>query len=140
MKTNQKIEKLRMLWTQILISGKLTVCSDELKDANILDVNILRTLFDNPNVIPKELAGLFKIPNSTLTNAINRLEKKGLLQRQLNTNDLRSLRLVLTVKGIQAISKHRDAESELIGNILSVLSAEESDTLVAIFDKMVNCL
>ena len=140
MRTDEKIEKLRTLWTQILISGKLVVCSEELKDANILDVNILRVLFDSPTTKPKELAEMLNIPNSTLTNAMNRLVKKGLLERQLNANDLRSLRLILTDRGKQAVLKHHDAEREQIRNILGVLSEDESDSLIAIFDKMVNFL
>ncbi len=140
MRTDEKIEKLRTLWTQILISGKLVVCSEELKGANILDVNILRVLFDSPTTKPKELAEMLNIPNSTLTNAMNRLVKKGLLERQLNANDLRSLRLILTDRGKQAVLKHHDAEREQIRNIMGVLSEDESDSLIAIFDKMVNFL
>lgn len=140
MNKDNQIEKFRVLWEQIMISNKMEVCTEELKGATILDVNILRLLLNNTEIIPKEIAGKLNIPNSTLTNAINRLEKKGLLKRKLNSNDLRSLQLLLTDKGKQAIRNHHDAERILIGNILNILSENEATSLIDIFEKILNNL
>lgn len=136
MNRENQIEKFRILWEQIMIGNKFVVCTEELKGAGILDVNILRLLFNNSEIIPKEIVGQLNIPNSTLTNAINRLEKKGLIERKLNTNDLRSLQLLLTDKGKQAICKHHDEERVLIENIFSILSEAESNSLISIFEKI----
>lgn len=136
MDKEKQVEKFRVLWEQIMLSNRLEVCTEELKGAGILDVNILRLLFNNPEIFPKEIAGKLSIPNSTLTNAINRLEKKGLVERKLNTNDLRSLQLLLTEKGKQAILNHHNAERVLIGNMLGILSENESNSLVDIFEKI----
>lgn len=140
MNREKQVEKFRVLWEEIMVGNKLVVCTDELKGTGILDVNILRLLFNNSEIIPKEIASKLNIPNSTLTNAINRLEKKGLVERQLNANDLRSLQLLLTDKGKQAICKHHDAERVLIENIFSILSDDESDLLINIFEKIVEKL
>lgn len=137
MNREQQIEQFRILWEQIMVDNKLEVCTEELQGAGILDVNILRLIFNNSEIIPKEIAGKLNIPNSTLTNAINRLEKKGLIERRLHTNDLRSLQLLLTDKGKQAICKHHDAERVLIENVFSILSETESNTLISIFEKIV---
>lgn len=139
MSDEQQIERFRILWTQVLLSGKLNVCTEELKDANMLDVNILRLLFDNPKIIPKEIAEFLKIPNSTLTNVINRLGKKGLLERQLNTHDLRSLQLILTDKGKEAIKNHHNAERILIGKMFSILNDDEVESLIHICEKIIDC-
>lgn len=140
MNREKQIEKFRILWEQIMIGNKLEVCTEELKSAGILDVNILRLLFNNSEIIPKEIARKLNIPNSTLTNAINRLEKKDLIERKLNTNDLRSLQLLLTDKGKQAICKHHDAERALIENIFNIMSEAESNSLISIFEKIVEKL
>ncbi|MGL6199965.1 MAG: MarR family winged helix-turn-helix transcriptional regulator [Lachnospiraceae bacterium] len=136
MDKEKQIEKFRVLWEQIMIGNKLEVCTEELKGAGILDVNILRLLFNNPKIIPKEIAGKLNIPNSTLTNAINRLEKRELIERRLNTNDLRSLQLLLTDKGKQAIQNHHNAERALIENVFGILSVNESTSLINIFEKI----
>ena len=140
MEREKQIEKFRILWEQIMVGNKLEVCTEELKGAGILDVNILRLLFNNSEIIPKEIAGKLNIPNSTLTKALNRLEKKGLVERRLNTNDLRSLQLLLTDKGKQAICRHHDAERILIENIFGILSETETDSLISIFEKIVEKL
>lgn len=136
MNKEKQVEKFRVLWEQIMISNKLEVCTDELKGAGILDVNILRLLFNNSEIIPKEIAVKLNIPNSTLTNAINRLEKKGFIERKLNVNDLRSLQLLLTDKGTQAIQNHHNAERILIENLFSILSDSETNSLINIFEKI----
>lgn len=135
-----QIEKFRILWEQIMMGNKLEVCTDELKGAGILDVNILRLLSNNCEIVPKEIVGQLNIPNSTLTNAINRLEKKGLVERKLNANDLRSLQLLLTDKGEKAISEHHDAERVLIENIFCILNEAEINSLIGIFEKIATTL
>lgn len=136
MEREEKTEKLRALWEQIMISNKLEVCTDELKGTSVLDVSILRLLYNNAEIIPKEIAKKLNIPNSTLTNAINRLQKKGLIERKLNANDLRSLKLLLTDKGAHAIRNHHEAEKELIKSLLCILTDDESDSLIKIFGKI----
>lgn len=140
MSREEQIEKLRLLWEQILVGNQLEVCTDELKGSSILDVNILRLLFSSPDIIPKEIATKLNVPNSTLTNAINRLEKKELVERKLNSNDLRSLRLLLTDKGKKSILSHHDAERVLINSIFDILSEEEVISLISIFEKLVGNL
>jgi len=140
MSKEEHIEKFRFLWERMLISNKLEVCTEELKDSTVLDVNILRLLFNSPDIAPKEIVAKLSIPNSTLTNAINRLEKKGMIKRKLNSNDLRSLQLLLTVKGKQAILSHHAEERTLIGNMFDILSKEEIMSLINIFEKLVSKL
>lgn len=124
------------MWEQIIISNRLQACSDELKGCGILDINILKILFNDPKAVPKEIIKILNIPNSTLTNAINRLVSKELLVRQLNPSDLRSLQLILTEKGKRSIISHRNSEKKIIGNIFNILSEDESMALINIFEKI----
>jgi DNA-binding MarR family transcriptional regulator len=119
-----------------MISGKLNICAEELKGAAILDVNILRLLHKRPELIPKEIAGELGIPNSTLTHAISRLEKKGLLERKLNASDLRSLQLLLTDMGRQAILGHHEEERKLISRIADLLDETETALLLRVLTKL----
>lgn len=140
MSKEEQIETFRFLWEQMLISNKLEVCTEELKDSAILDVNILRLLSNSPNITPKKIVAKLNIPNSTLTNAINRLGKKGMVERKLNSNDLRSLQLLLTAKGKQAILSHHDEERILISNMFNILSKDEITSIINIFEKLVSKL
>lgn len=48
-RTNQ-VNKFRILWEQIMVGNKLEVCTEELNEMGILDVNILRLLFNNSEI------------------------------------------------------------------------------------------
>lgn len=136
MDKEKQIEVFRVLWEQLMISNKLVVCTDTLKGVGLLDVNILKLLYNSSEIVPKEIVEKLNIPNSTLTNAINRLERKQLVERRLNKNDLRSLQLILTDKGRKAIQEHHDLERELVGEIFTILNEDESKSLVDIFEKI----
>ena len=77
------------------------------------------------------------IPNSTVTNVINRLTKKELLVRELNSTDLRSFNLKLTEKGSCAVADHLNAETAIFESILHVLQDDEKETFVELFRKIV---
>jgi Transcriptional regulators len=131
-----QIEQTRQLWEKLLISNQLNVCSEALKGCSVMDVNILRIAYTKPEITPKEIIRLLNIPNSTLTNAVNRLSKKGLLVRKLNADDLRSLQISLTDVGKEAIHEHQLGEREVIQNLFSVLTENEIDSLLSIMTKI----
>ncbi len=74
-----QIRKLNKLWHDLLNSNKLNVCTYELEGATPLEVSILRVVGDNPNIILREICQKLNVVSSTLTSAINRLEKRKLL-------------------------------------------------------------
>ena len=127
---------LREIWNQALINFDFVICTEELKDCSLLDVKILKLLYENPEYKIKELITLLGVPNSTMTNAINRLTKKNLLERRLSEQDLRSFDLALTPYGKLGVERHYEGENNLFKQLLAPLTKEEQATFLTLCEKV----
>ncbi len=62
---------------------------------------------------PSELANRLRISKQALNYLLGELERLGYLDRRPDPDDLRSKRIVLTVRGIAAVAAIRDAVADL---------------------------
>ncbi|MNC44747.1 Multiple antibiotic resistance protein MarR [compost metagenome] len=76
------------------------------------------------NLSPTELFSTLMVTSGTMTHRLKRLESRGLISRQANANDARSMLVQLTDEGLalidSAVEKHVENERQ----ILSGVSAE----------------
>lgn len=135
---DDNILMLRDLWNKLLLSHNIDVCTEQLKGCGVLEVKILKYIYINSNAQIKDILKNLNVPNSTMTNAINRLTKKELIKRKINDNDLRSFELQLTPNGESAVLSHLSAETVIFKNMLSPLTEEEQNTFVKLFEKIVS--
>lgn len=134
-----QVSMLAEQWEKLLQSNKLNICTEKLEGATALELNILKIVQKNPDIILREIGGLLKIPSSTLTSAVNRLEKRKLIKRIISERDLRSFGLELTSEGKQALDEHRKQEEMLINSMLSVFEdSKEREDFIMLFKKMVD--
>ena len=84
----------------------------------------------------KELAEKLGVTTGTLTVTVDRLEQKGLIQRQPHEKDRRSFRIILTALGKKHFAKHHEFHIKLTEEIVSVLTAEELDSFENILEKV----
>lgn len=77
---------------------------------------IIRYLYDmrDQDVFQKDIEKQFSIGRSTVTNIIQLMEKKGLIQREFVAHDARLKKVTLTPKGIES--------HETIENMIAVLN------------------
>lgn len=76
-------------------------------------------------VVAAELAREYGIDASAVTRLIDRLEKRGLLQRVRSNEDRRVVRLALTPEGLEIAAKMPALFNGVLENLLSGFSAEE---------------
>lgn len=73
------------------------------------------------SLTPSELAKDMMLSTSAMTNRLDRLEKRGLIARQADPQDRRSLRIVLTGEGFalidQLVVSHVETEERLIARL-----------------------
>ncbi len=85
---------------------------------------------------PSELAQDMMISTSAMTNRLDRLQKRGLIERQADPADRRALRIVLTEAGFaladRIVVNHVATEERLV----SALSAEERAELRRLLAKI----
>lgn len=79
-----------------------------------------------------EIAQELLINVSTLSIAINKLEKKGYVRRIKNESDRRVVRIVLSEKGKRALSEHENFYFDIIREISSDMSEPEKREYIRI--------
>jgi len=101
---------------------RATPCIDELS-VSPRELMLLAFVERNPN--PSGLARELRIPTPSVSHALKRLEKLGLLERQNDPNDLRRYNFALTPAGKKALEKGQICLQVSFGNGLSRLKPEE---------------
>ena len=89
-----------------------------------------------PNVTQSGLARMLGIERSGLVAIVDELEGRGLLERTHMPNDRRAHALVATKAGVAAYAEARDTVRAHEDRLLSNLSAEEKETLLALLMKI----
>ena len=89
------------------------------------EIAIIRIISEGDEVIIKEIVDVLKIPKSTLTSMIDRLEKKNLIKRAISTKDRRSYKLELTEEGRKTQVEHDKFETEFYARIINSLDTYE---------------
>lgn len=124
----------RLFWNLRL--DQLGSWSEKLGELAQIDLHILKIIADDPSVILKDIVTRLDIPSSTLTSAINRLEKRGLLQRLISQRDRRSYGLELTPLGWEIKREHEKVDRMLTDKVLEALASEEAHTFVELLNKV----
>lgn len=126
--TEEEIEDIDSVWHELIFSMQRTneeLWKDKLSGISTIEISILSILERKPDVILKEIADDLLIPGSTLTSAVERLEKRGLLKRVISEKDRRSFGLSLTTEGKLVQEEHRKSEKLLWEKILGAYETFE---------------
>src|SRR5580704_14124835 len=89
------------------------------------DSSILVHLNDTVPVTPTELADHLGVRGSTLSAAIQRLERLGYLQRKRMSGDRRTVALTLTPQGVKTMAATSVLDSERVAAVLARLTGTE---------------
>ncbi|MEM8801069.1 MAG: MarR family winged helix-turn-helix transcriptional regulator [Pseudomonadota bacterium] len=95
----------------------------------------LATIAKRPDIDQASLAGLIAYDRATLGNVVERLDRKGLVARQVCPQDRRSRQLRLTSQGERMLDRLKPVVEDLQNDILSGLSESETDSLMALLRK-----
>lgn len=116
---------------------RLGTWSKALDGIRLLDLHILKLAAEQPDIILKEIRQSLAIPHSTLTSAVDRLEKRHLLRRTISQRDRRSYGLELTEKGWRIRKEHGRIDQIVAETVLEALSDDqERETLTRLLAKI----
>lgn len=105
-------------------------------DLRPAEYTVITLVNANPNMTQKQLAQAINVSPPNLATLLDRLESRGLVQRQRNPNDKRSQTLVLTTEGRTLCKKADKTASELENEATSMLSDEERAELLRLLQKI----
>lgn len=119
-------------WVQDQLRQKLKVHQISLQQFNIL--RILRGQHPKPATI-NLLKERMLDKSSDASRLVERLRKKGLIERMICEEDRRSVNIVITDKGLQLLT-NLESIDEMHSKIFSALSEEEVTQLNELLDKL----
>jgi len=108
------------------------------KDAKLKagEFTVLQAIGENPGVRQGALARLFHIKWPSMTNLVDAMEKRGLLERVVPQNDRRSVGLVLTDVGQELVDGQIDLMWDVTDEVFSKLSEAEKQTFTRLLRKV----
>ena len=95
-------------------------------------LRLLRIVCKNPGVRTSELAQRLDIRPSSLTDALNRLEKDGYITREKDESDKRVLRVCATEKAESQFAELNRQRQQQSQRLLACLSEEEAGLFCAL--------
>lgn len=90
---------------------------------------VLYCLWENDKRSPKEIAERLKLENSTISGILERMEKKGLIERSISKEDRRYIQVMLTEKGANLKDAVLTAVEEVNNEVMSVFSDNDREML-----------
>ena len=95
----------------------------------------LDAIAQQPGIDQASLAATISFDRATIGGVIDRLESKGLVQREVSAQDRRARRLHLTPEGMQLLAASRPVVEALQADILAPLSPAEGAAFLALARK-----
>lgn len=109
-----------------------------LEDKQGIDLRLYYILhaIDNGAVHPGAIAQVMKLPNSLVTKHLDQLAQKSLLERSIDSEDSRRIRISLTKKGVELMNGSDNILAGMVGQRLARIADEKRaifiETLVAL--------
>ena len=99
-------------------------------------MHTIEVLGNHTNLRMKELAEKIGVTTGTMTVMVDRLETKGLVERKPHPGDRRSYVVGLTAEGKRRFQEHYALHMKLTEAIVSPLSRNEREGLIAGLEKL----
>ena len=95
-------------------------------DLTPVQYSVLYCLWENDQRSPKEIAERLKLENSTISGILERMEKKGLIVRNISKEDRRYIQVRLTDKGSALKNPVIESVEEVNEDVMSIFTETES--------------
>ncbi len=122
-------EVLVKLFRDINTLEERAIRTEEYRDVTTNDMHVMEAIGADGAKNMTRVARELEVTTGTLTISVNRLVKKGYVDRTRSEEDRRVVLISLSGKGKKAYSHHRRFHEEMISAILAELSEEEQRVL-----------
>ena len=129
-------ELLVQLFNDVLQIEEQSLKSGILSDISITEIHTIEAIGMYNERTMSEVAQKLKITVSTLTTAINKLIKKGYVERKRIEEDRRVVLIKLTKRGKLAFRLHQRFHGEMINNAIEGLNLDEEEILISALNKI----
>lgn len=130
---------LRLIRVWLKVSQAITenilkdIESHNLSRENFMILELLYSKGPHP---VQKISETFSIPSGSITYVVDKLEKKGLVERQPNPNDRRASNVVITEEGRALFDEIFPKHVATISENVSFITNEEKEQLITLLKKI----
>ncbi|MFB9760518.1 MULTISPECIES: MarR family winged helix-turn-helix transcriptional regulator [Bacillaceae] len=126
---------------RVWLKASQTITENILKDIESHNISrenfmILELLYNKGPHPVQKISETFSIPSGSITYVVDKLEKKGFVERQPNPNDRRASNVVITEKGRALFDKIFPKHVATISENVSFITNEEKEQLIYLLKKL----
>lgn len=129
-------ELLVQLFNDVIQIEEQSLKNGVLSDLSITEIHTIEAIGMYTEKTMSEVAQILKITVSTLTTAINKLIKKGYVERKRIEEDRRVVLIKLTKRGKLAFRLHERFHREMINTAIEGFNLEEEKILISSLNKI----
>ena len=127
---------LVQIFNDILEIEEETLKKGVLNDLSVKEIHTIEAISMYEERTMSEVAQDLKITVGTLTTAVNKLIKKGYVERKRIEEDRRVVLIKLTKRGKLAYRLHEKFHNDMINATIEGLSDEEEEVLISSLDRL----
>ena len=105
-------------------------------EISITEFSVLEVLYLKGKQTIQQIGHSILISSGSMTYVIDKLEEKGLLNRNACPDDRRAIHVTLTDKGMDMMDKIMPKHQELIDSMFGSLNDDETETIVKLLKKV----
>ncbi|MDO5517486.1 MAG: MarR family transcriptional regulator [Clostridium sp.] len=124
------------IYNDILHIEEQSLKSDEFSDISITEIHTIEAIGIDREKTMSEVAQSLNITLGTLTTGINKLIRKGYVERNRTEEDRRIVLIKLTERGKAAYKRHEAFHEEMVHNSVNDLNTEEKEVLASSLGKI----
>lgn len=106
------------------------------KDLSIKEIHTIEAVGMYGSKIMSELAQAMKVTMGTLTTTVDKLIKKGYVERKRSETDRRIVNVTLTKRGKLAYRIHEKFHHDMVKAVVNAFTEEEEEVLVRALSKL----
>ncbi len=124
------------LFRDVMDIEEHAIITQEYQDITNNDMHVIEAIGVGEPKNMSTIAKMLSVTVGTLTIAMNSLVKKGYVIRERGKEDRRVVYISLSEKGLKAYRHHEDFHRQMIEEVLRDLTAEETEILVKLLEKL----
>lgn len=129
----KKVNELLLdIFDKILVTEEKALSKGNFKDLSVAEMHTLEGVGLYNTRTMSETAATLGVTTGTLTVAVDRLVRKGYIERQRDPSDRRVVRIQLTKKGKLAFRMHNKFHTLLVDRLIDPLNEKERQILLDI--------
>ena len=117
------------------VMGALTKLAAD-QDLSLTQLRMIGILRDRRLTI-SELARALGLDRSSVSGLVDRTEKRGLVQREPNASDARSVLVTVSPRGLETLALGATELAAVLSALTEALSPTETKRLTALLDRMI---